>query len=117
MGTLTSSDTGTGQRVMTAESGVEPPVGQHGGVDAAGQIPEFGQRGFGLLVRLVHQLPGPLGVRVEALARPSEIHRQRHQSLLGAVVQVPLDTEPFRLRTADGSAAAELELIDPPSKV
>ena len=49
------------------------------------------ERGLGLLVRVRRRVHVPLGVVVEVLACRPEIHRQAHQPLLRAVVQVALD--------------------------
>ena len=52
----TSRWTGMCERArQRREGGVEPAVGQHGGVDAAGELPQLGDRSLGRGVRLVDQ--------------------------------------------------------------
>ena len=53
---------------------VEPPVGEHGRVDPAGQVAHLGDRALGLLVRLVDELLRPPGsVSSFSFARPRSI--------------------------------------------
>ena len=73
----------------------QPGLGEHGGVDAAGQLPQLGQR----LLRL---LAGRLDQRLElgidpgrAAAGHAERQGQRDQPLLRPVVQVPLESAAF----------------------
>jgi hypothetical protein len=73
------------------ESRIETPVGEHGGLDASGQVSELDKGRFGLLVGHIHQLPGLGWVGVELGPGPAQVHGHRHQLLLGAVVEVPLD--------------------------
>ena len=113
---MTTSATGTGATSDDRrERGIESTVGQHGGVDTTGQVPQLGQRCLCLFVSLVHELTCTLRLGIESLPRPSEVHGQRHQALLGAIVEVTLDPMTLRLRAADRRTAAELQLVDPSS--
>ena len=54
-------------------------------------VPQFRQRLLGVVLRLVQQLAGGLGVTVVPPPRKAQPHRQRHQARLCPVVQIPLD--------------------------
>src|SRR4029078_1989776 len=73
------------------ERGVEPTVGEHCGVDAAREVAELGdgalQRGGGC----AEQILRPGGIGLDLLERHPEIHAEREQALLRAVVKVALD--------------------------
>ena len=84
---------------------------------AADQVPQLGQGRLGLDVRLVEEDPGALGVVAELRLGPAELHRQRDQPLLGAVVQVALDPPPLGLGRVHHPLAADLELGDPGGQV
>ncbi len=118
VGTSTASDTGTGHRVITADSAASRPRS----VSTAGWMPrarfrKLCQCRLGLLVSFIHQLTGPFGLGIEPLPRPPQVHGQRHQSLLGSVVQVPLDPMPLSLRTTDRAGPADLQFVDAPGQV
>ena len=102
-----------GQRRQPGQGGVKATVGQHRRVHAADQVPQFGQRLLGLLVGLADDRGGRLGVGAELGLGPAEFHRQRHQPLLCAVVQVPLDAHPLRLGRIHDLGPAGLQLADP----
>ena len=75
------------------ERRVEAAIGEHGGMDSAGQVADLDQRLLRLLVGAAHEL-GRLLLRAALLEPPSrtaEVDRQRDQSRLGAVVEVALD--------------------------
>ena len=65
-------------------------VGEHRRGDPAREVAQLGDRRAGLLARLAHQL-GDLGLVVEPLLRPAELHAERDEPRLRAVVQVALD--------------------------
>ena len=69
------------------------------------------------LVGLVDDGPRPLRVVGEPGLGPAEVHGQGHQPLLGAVVQVPLDTAALGVRGADRLGPAAFELADPAGHV
>ena len=99
-----SSCTGTGDRAgHRRQGGVEAPVGEDRRVDAAGEVAQLDQRLLGLAVGVVDQGPGRVGVGVELLLGPAQVHGQGDQSLLRAVVQVALD-----------AAALDLDRVDDP---
>ena len=70
----------------------------------ADQVPQFGQRLLGLLVRLADDGGGGLRVGLELGPGPAELHGQGDQPLLGAVVQVTLDPAAFCLGGVDTRA-------------
>jgi hypothetical protein len=73
------------------DRGVEPAVGEDRGVDPAGEVAQLGERDLGVLVRAGQQLRGGLRIGLDPLARHPEVHRQRDETGLRAVVQVALD--------------------------
>jgi hypothetical protein len=82
-------------------------------VDAARQVAQLGQGALGLLVRLVDQPGGGLRVAAELLPGHAEVHREGHQALLGAVVEVALDTAALVLGGVNGPVSAGLQGGDP----
>ena len=91
------------------QRGVESTVGQHGGVDAAGEVAQLGQRLLRLGVGLVEQLPRLVGVGGKSLAGHAEVHREGDEPLLRAVVEVALDPPALGLGRVDHPRAARLE--------
>lgn len=65
---------------------VEPSVGEHRGVDPAREVANLRDRLLGLLVRLVDERLRAIGVGVELLLRSAEVHRERDEPLLHAVL-------------------------------
>ena len=90
-----------GARGQRGQRGVQAAVGQHGRVDATDHVAQLGDRVLRLLVRAGDQLPGGLRVGVELLLGHPEVHRQRDQVLLRAVVQVALDPAALGVRRVD----------------
>ena len=97
--------TGTGERATTdGQGGVEAAVGEDRRVDAPDEVAQLGEGRLGLVVGVGHERLGLLGVGVEALAGPAEVHGERDEPLLGAVVQVALDAAALGLGAVDGGA-------------
>jgi len=69
-------------------------LGEHGGVDAAREIAEFGKSLVKMLSRPLQDAPGPGRVTVQPLVEDREFERGGHQALLRAVVQITLDAPP-----------------------
>ena len=65
-----------------------------------------------LLHRLVEQLGGRRRVGVELVAGQPQVHRQRHQPLLGAVVEVALDPAALGVAGLDDPRAGGAQLLD-----
>ncbi len=105
------------QRGHTGQGRVEAAVGQYRRVHAADQVAQLGERLLGLGVGLVDQLTGGVEVVAEPGLGPAELHGQRDQPLLRAVVQVTLDPPPLRLGRVDHPLAADLQLGDPGGQV
>src|SRR5690606_41364687 len=83
-------------RGQSGQGRVQPTVGQHRGVDAAHQLTKVGERGLRLLVRLDEELLGRLRGLVVPGPGDAEVHGERDQALLRAVVQVAFDPAPLR---------------------
>ena len=88
-----------------AQRGAEPTVGEHGGVDAVGQVAQLAQRGAELLPRGGHE-PLLLGPGREPSAERAELQRERHEPLLGAVVEVALEPAALAVPRLDDPRAA-----------
>ena len=93
------------------QRGVQPAVLQHGRVQAADQVAQFRQRGLGLLVRLGDGLPGAFSRR-RLHPGHAQVDRQRHQPLLGAVVQVALQAAPLGVGGVDHPGPGLREPLD-----
>ncbi len=70
-----------------------------------GRLAELGHR-------LVEQLGGAVGVGLELAAHEAQVHRQRHQPLLGAVVEVALDPAPLLVARLDDPRPRRAQLLD-----
>ncbi len=75
-------------------------------MDPPGQVAQLDEGLLGLAVGVLDQPLGAGRVRVPLVAGPTEVHGQGHQSLLRAVVQVPLDALPLDLDRVDDARAA-----------
>ena len=64
-------------------------------VDAVGQVAQLLDRVLHRVAERVEHLGGGLGVVGEHVLGEAEVHRQRHEVLLGAVVEVALDLAPL----------------------
>ena len=87
-------------------------------MDAAGQVAQLGQGVLGVPVGGVDQLAGPGDVRrvavvAELLPGHPQVHGQRDQPDLGAVVQVALDLAQQRGRVVHGQRPGLLQVADP----
>jgi hypothetical protein len=101
------------------QRGVEAPVAEDRGMDAAGQVAQLLQREAGLLPRLAHEL-GCLGIaRGRALLGHAQVERQGDEALLRAIVEVALDPPALRVRRLDdaGARVAEVRHLGGESRV
>ncbi len=87
------------------ERGVETAIVEDGGVDAAGELPQLGDRRLRRRVRLGDERLRGIGVGVDLLLREAERHADRDQPRLHAVVQVALDARALDIGGADGTGA------------
>ena len=94
------------------QRGVEPAIGKHRRMQPAGEITQLHQRMLGIGMGLVEQFARRLGVVFIARTSPPEIHGQRDEALLGAVMQVSLDTPALCLSGIDDPRPAALKLVD-----
>ena len=79
-------------------------VGQHRRGDAPGEVAQLADRVARLDAGAAHELGG-LGMVVQALLGAAELHAQRDEPRLGAVVQVALDPPQLRGLDVQGAAA------------
>ena len=89
----------------------EPAVGEHRRRDPAREVAQLGDRRAGLLARLADQL-GQLGLVVEPRLGPAEVHAQRDEPRLRAVVQVALDPPQLGGLDVDRAAPRAGEHVD-----
>ena len=102
------------QRAALAErldGGRQAAVGQHRRGDAAGQVAQLLDGVGGLDAGVAHQLGG-LGVIVQAVLGAAELHAQRDQAGLRAVVQVALDPAQLGGLGVQRAAAGAGEHVD-----
>ena len=105
--------TSSGLREATARrASGSAVVHQQRRVDAVGQVAQLLHGGLDLGGDLVERLGGRFGVLGHQVLDQPDVHGQRHQVLLGAVVEVPFDPPPLgvsgatmRDREARSSAA------------
>jgi hypothetical protein len=76
---------------LRAERLDQPPVGQQGRVDPACEIAQVLERCLRLGLDLPEQLAGLRRVPIGERPGETRLHRQRHELLLGAVVDVALE--------------------------
>ena len=72
--------------------GAQPPVGQNRRADSPHDVAQRGEGLLRLLVAFVNEGSCGLGVAGEPLLGHDERHRQGHQLLAGAIVEVTFDT-------------------------
>jgi hypothetical protein len=87
-------------------------------VDAPGQLAELAERVLGALVSGIDQLAGRLGVRhlaavTEFLLRHAEVHGERREPDLGAIMQVAFQAPELRGRVVDRQRPSLLEVLEP----
>jgi hypothetical protein len=80
-----------GARHQAGQCRFQPPVAEHGGMQAADELAQLRQRRDSLLVRRGDRLADRFRLAVEALPGHAEVHGQGNQPLLRPVVQVALD--------------------------
>jgi hypothetical protein len=90
---------------------VKSAVSENSGVQTTRQIAQLDQCVLGVGVRLVEQHPRRFGIVVVASPRPTEIHRQRNESLLRAIVQIAFDPTTLGLGSVDDSSTTALKHI------
>ena len=70
-------------------------VGQQRRVDPVGEVTQLPDRLLDLLCHLVKHLRALAGIVGDHVPGQAQVHGERHQVLLGAVVQVPLHPTAF----------------------
>ena len=109
-----SASTVTGiaeRRREPLERGGEAAVGEHRRGDPAREVAQLGDRRAGLLARLADQL-GQLGLVVEPRLGAAEVHAERDEPRLRAVVQVALDPPQLGGLHVDRAAPRAGQLVD-----
>src|SRR4051794_7359961 len=69
----------------------EAAIGEHGRMDAAGEVAELAERLADARTRLCDELPCARGIGCELLLGQTEAHSERDEPRLRTVVQVALD--------------------------
>jgi len=92
------------------------PVVEHPGAQAAGDLPQVAHR-LGHPVHGLVERPGRLRVVVNPPLDPPQGHAERHQALLGAVVQVALQPPALLVARAHDPGAALLHLVQSPRQL
>ena len=82
-------------------------------MDAAGQVAQLDERLLRFSMGFGHEGAGGVGIGVELVLGPAQVHGQRHQPLLCAVVEIPLDPLTVDLDRVDDAGPALGELGDP----
>ena len=80
-------------------------------VDAVGQVAELLDGVLHGLAERVEHLGGGFGVVGEDVLGEAEVHRQRHQVLLGAVVEVALDLAPLGVSGRDDAGPRGAQVL------
>jgi hypothetical protein len=104
---------GAGQRRTRGrrpERLAQSTIAQQRRVDTVGQFAQFADRGLDVAAELLEQLQHQLGVLLGDLPGQAELHRERHQMLLGAVVQVAFDRPARIIRRRDHPQPGRLQL-------
>ena len=96
------------------QSRTEALLGQHGRVDAAGELMQLAERGAQLGVGFGEELCGAVCVRSELRTRELEREAEAEQALLGAVVEVALESAPLLVAGRDDARprGAKLRQLD-----
>ena len=93
------------------ERGPESALGEDCRMDPLCELAQLGDRLGELLRELFEQLVGFLRAGAQLALRDPEPDRQRHQSLLSAVVQVALDAATFSVAGLDDALARRGQLV------
>ena len=96
------------------ERGAEAALREDAGVDALGELAQLAQRVGERGARLGEQRLRRR-VALDPRVREPERHRDRHEPLLRAVVQIALDPPPLDLRCLDDAGARRAQLLEPRS--
>ena len=91
----------------------QPAVGEHRRVDAADDRPQVAEGRAGGLAGLGEQPRGGLGVALEQVVGQAEVHAERDEPGLRAVVQVALDPAQLGRGVVDGLRAGRRQVGDP----
>ena len=82
-------------------------------MQAADELTQLGQRQYSLIVSLGNGPPGGFRHPGETLAREAQVHGQRDQPLLGAIVQVALNPAALGIGRGDDVGAAAGQRFHP----
>ena len=93
------------------DRGRQAALGQHRGMDAAGELAQLRRRLRELLAEALEERSGRLGLALEPRPRHAHVEREGHQPLLGAVVEVALDLPPRRVGGLDDAGARGAQLV------
>ncbi len=93
------------------EGGGEPLVREERRVDASREVPQILQGAAGLRLDLGEKLHDLLRVAIGQLAREPRLHRERDQLLLGAVVDVALESPALLVLGRDQAPAGSAQIL------
>ena len=97
---------------LSLECGGQPSVGQQRWVDPARQVREILQRLGGAVLQFCGHRSDPVRLRSGDTCEQPELDVHRHQLLLDAVVEVPLDLAALVVLRRDEPLAGRAELFD-----
>ena len=112
MSSATVTRTLSGLRLAAARSASrQAVVGQQRRVDAVGQLAQLLDGQLHVVGQLAEHLAGPVRVFGHDVAGQAQVDGQRHQVLLGAVVQVAFDPAAFGVPAGDDAGPRFAQLV------
>ena len=91
---------------------VEPPAGEEGRVHAGGQRPELLERGIHVIAEAVQHQARLVRVLEHLLLGELQPDPKRHEALLAAVVQVPLDSPALLVGGGENAGARLTQILE-----
>ncbi len=97
---------------MRLERRTEPLVGEERRVDAASEVAQVVDRPLGLRLELGEHLMGLAWITVHEGVCEPELHTERHQLLLRAVMDVPFELASLLVLGGDEPLSRRAQLLD-----
>ncbi len=95
----------------------ESTVGEHGWVQAAGELAKLVERVFEVVASTRQHRLGRARVVVQRLLGHPQAERERHEALLCTVVQVPFESPPLGDARFDDPGARVPHLVEPGTRL